>query len=231
MTAGNQLWKTSLIMVYSCFLRISMHVLWVTTQIEQGSWNNIEQAGWQTIGENGSISREWHMWREWPCDWWATLVTKDNTQADLDISKWQNRKSNIPQSYQWKRSIQDVKTRILADAGSDNILTIGKLAQKLWNVKAGEKKKQHFDTAKLQNPVTKREFTIMLKDSFSILQEEPDMIIHRFNKNMEIAGSKTIQGYRRVKKDQWISASTWTKSDKEKKQKIIMLTTKSPILK
>ena len=74
----------------------------------------------------------------------------------------------------WRRSLQDVKTRRLADAGSDHNLLIGKLALKLRKAKAGEKKKERFDTTKLQNPETKQQFTIALKKRFGILQEETD---------------------------------------------------------
>ncbi|KAI0240732.1 ATP-dependent translocase ABCB1 [Lamellibrachia satsuma] len=54
----------------------------------------------------------------------------------------------------WRRSLQDVKTRRLADAGSDHNLLIGKLALKLRKAKTGEKKKERLDTTKLQNPET-----------------------------------------------------------------------------
>ena len=40
----------------------------------------------------------------------------------------------------WRRSLQDVKTRRLADVGSDHNLLIGKLALKLRETKTGEKK-------------------------------------------------------------------------------------------
>ena len=61
------------------------------------------------------------------------------------------------------------KTSKQADAGSDHSLLIGKLVLKLRKAKAGEKKKQRFDTAKLHNPKTKQQFTIALKNSFCIL--------------------------------------------------------------
>ena len=54
----------------------------------------------------------------------------------------------------WRHSLQDVKTRRLADVGSDHNLLIGKLALKLRKAKTGEKKKERFDTTKLQNPET-----------------------------------------------------------------------------
>ena len=66
---------------------------------------------------------------------------------------------------QWRRSLQDVKARRLADVGNDHNLLMGKLALKLRNAKTGEKKKQRFDTAKLQNPETKQQFTNALKSS------------------------------------------------------------------
>ena len=109
----------------------------------------------------------------------------------------------------WRRSLQDVKTRRLADVGSDHNLLIGKLALKLRKAKTGEKKKERFDTTKLQNPETKQKFTIALKNSFGILQEETEMTIHSFNMAMELAG-KAVLGCRRAKKEQWMSAcNTW----------------------
>ena len=71
----------------------------------------------------------------------------------------------------------DVKTRRVADVGSDHNLLIGKLALKLRKAKTGEKKKERFDTTKLQNPETKQQFTIALKNSFGILQKETEMTI------------------------------------------------------
>ena len=117
-----------------------------------------------------------------------------------------------------------------ADVGSDHNLLIGKLALKLRKAKTGEKKKERFDTTKLQNPETKQQFIIALKNSFSILQEETEMTIHSFNMAMELAG-KAVLGYIRAKKEQWISTSTWDKIDQRKGIKKKLLTTKSPRLK
>ena len=54
----------------------------------------------------------------------------------------------------------------LADIGSDHNLLIGTLALKLRKAKTGDKKKQRFDTSKLQNPETNQQFTVALKNSF-----------------------------------------------------------------
>ena len=56
------------------------------------------------------------------------------------------------------------------------------------------------------------------------------MTIHSFNMAMELAG-KAVLGYRRAKKEQWISTSTWDKIDQRKGIKKKLLTTKSPRLK
>ena len=56
------------------------------------------------------------------------------------------------------------------------------------------------------------------------------MTIHSFNMAMELAG-KAVLGYRRAKKEQWISTSTWDKIDQRKGAKKKLLTTKSPRLK
>ena len=56
------------------------------------------------------------------------------------------------------------------------------------------------------------------------------MTIHSFNMAMELAG-KAVLGYRRAKKEQWISTSTWDKIDQRKGIKKKLLTIKSPRLK
>ena len=136
---------------------------------------------------------------------------------------------NVLVNGKWRRSLQDIKTRRLADVGSDHNLLIGKLALKMRKAKTGEKKKEHFDTTKLQNPETKQQFTIALKNSFCILQEETEMTIHSFNMAMELAG-KAVLGYRRAKKEQCISTSTWDKIDQRKGIKKKLLTTFKRIL-
>ena len=90
--------------------------------------------------------------------------------------------------------------------------------------------KQRVDTSKLQNLETKCQFTIALKNSFFILHEETEMTIHSFNMAMELAG-KAVLGYRRAKKEQWISTSTWDKIGQRKGIKQRLLATKSPRLK
>ena len=55
------------------------------------------------------------------------------------------------------------------------------------------------------------------------------MAIHSFNMAMELAG-KAVLGYKRAKKEQWISTSTWDKIDQRKGIKKKLLTTKSPRL-
>ena len=44
------------------------------------------------------------------------------------------------------------------------------------------------------------------------------MTIHSFNMAMELAG-KAVLGYRRAKKEQWISTSTWDKIDQKERNK------------
>ena len=56
------------------------------------------------------------------------------------------------------------------------------------------------------------------------------MTIHSFNTAMELAG-KAVLGYRRAKKEQWISTLTWDKIGQRKGIKKKLLTTKSPRLK
>ena len=53
------------------------------------------------------------------------------------------------------------------------------------------------------------------------------MTIHSFSTATELAG-KAVLGYRRAKKEQWISTSTWDKIGQRKGIKKKLLTTKSP---
>ena len=64
---------------------------------------------------------------------WISLDCRTVSQID-----------NILVNGKWRRSLQDVKTRRLADVGSDHNLLIGKLALKLSKAKTGVKKKQRF---------------------------------------------------------------------------------------
>ena len=56
------------------------------------------------------------------------------------------------------------------------------------------------------------------------------MTIHSLNMAMELAG-KAVLGYRRARKEQWISTSTWDKIGQMKGIKKMLLNTKSPRLK
>ena len=130
----------------------------------------------------------------------------------------------------WRHSLQDVKVRRLADVGSDHNLVIGKLALKLRKAKVGEQRQQRFDITKLQNPETKQKFKLALKNNFSLLQEETEMTIHKFNEAIKLAG-ENILGYRKSKKEEWISTATWDKIEQRKEIKKRLLSTKSPRLK
>ncbi|XP_064645936.1 craniofacial development protein 2-like [Lineus longissimus] len=129
----------------------------------------------------------------------------------------------------WKRSLQDVRVKRLADVGSDHHLLVAKLSLKLKKASNGSTRKNHFDIDKLQDPEIKRTFNITLRNRFQQLQDEQEMSIHAFNEAMQETG-KQILGFRKTKKEEWISAASWTKIDERKAIKKNLLSTKSPRL-
>ena len=121
----------------------------------------------------------------------------------------------------WKRSLQDVRVMRHADVGSDHNLVVGKLLLKLRNTKTGGNRKRRFDVVKLKDPEVRKEFSLALKNRFSILQDEATtttttaVSIEGFNKDMTQAAEETI-GYRKSTKSEWISNNTWKAIEERK---------------
>ena len=117
-----------------------------------------------------------------------------------------------------------------ADVGSDHYLIIAKVKLKLRKVRTGNKTRLRFDTEKLKDPATQHRFQISLQNRFRILQNEAEISILEFNQAMEETGKK-ILGYRRSKKEEWITQQTWSLIDERKEVKNKLLNAKSPRLK
>ena len=121
----------------------------------------------------------------------------------------------------WTRSIQDVKANRGADIGSDHVLVVASVSLKLRKTKRGEERQQRFDTAKLKNSNMEKALKLELNNRFHVLQEEQEMNIDSFNQVLTET-SKSLLGYRKKRKEEWIKTDTWKTIDewKETKKKI-----------
>ena len=126
----------------------------------------------------------------------------------------------------WRHSLLDVRVKRQADVGSDHNLVVAKLKLKLRKVRLGEEKKPRFDVDKLKNPETKKQFVLELKNRFQVLQNDTSISIDSFNKILSESGESTL-GFRKGKKREWISDSTWKEIEERKMLKKKLLSTKS----
>ena len=55
----------------------------------------------------------------------------------------------------------------------------------------------------------KEEFRLTLRNRFSILEDEAELIIEGFNRLMKETGEEVL-GFRKSKKTEWISEETWS---------------------
>ena len=81
------------------------------------------------------------------------------------------------------------------------------LSLKLRRARRGEERKLRFDIAKLRNPDVEKAFNLEVKNRVSTLQDEQELNIDSFNQALKEA-SRKILGYRRKKKEYWISLGT-----------------------
>ena len=130
----------------------------------------------------------------------------------------------------WRRSLQDVKAYRGADIGSDHVLVVASVSLKLRKTKRGEERQQRFDTAKLKNSNTEKAFKLELKNRFHVLQEEQEMNIDSFNQVLTET-SKSLLGYRKKRKEEWIKTDTWKTIDERKETKKKINDTKSQRIK
>ena len=118
----------------------------------------------------------------------------------------------------WRRSLQDVKGNREADIGSDHVLVVASVS--LRKPKRGEERQQRFYTAKLKNSNTEKSFKLELKNRFHVLQDEQEMNIDSFNQVLTET-SKSLLGYRKNRKEEWIKTDTWKTIDERKETKKI----------
>ena len=130
----------------------------------------------------------------------------------------------------WRGSLQDVKANRGADIGSDHMLVVASVSLKLRKTKRGEERQQRFDTAKLKNYNTEKAFKLELKNRFHVLQEEQEMNIDSFNQVLTET-SKSLLGYRKKRKEEWIKTDTWKTIDERKETKKKINGTKSQRIK
>ena len=115
----------------------------------------------------------------------------------------------------WRHSLLIVRVKRQADVESDHNLVVAKLKLKLRKVRLGVEKKPRFDVDKLKNPDTKKQFVLELKNCFQILQNDTSISIDSFNKILSESGESTL-GFRKGKKREWISDSTWKEIEERK---------------
>ena len=106
------------------------------------------------------------------------------------------------------------------------MLVVAPVSLKLRKTKRGEERQQRFDTAKLKNSNTEKAFKLELKNRFHILQEKQEMNIDSFNQVLTET-SKSLQGYRKKRKEEWIKTHTWKTIDERKETKKKINDTKS----
>ena len=100
------------------------------------------------------------------------------------------------------------------------------MSLKLRKTKRGEERQQRFDTAKLKNSNTEKAFKLELKNRFHVPQEEQEMNNDSFNQ-VVTETSKSLLGYRKNRKEEWIKTETWKTIDKRKETKNKINDTKS----
>ena len=130
----------------------------------------------------------------------------------------------------WRRSLQDVKARRGADVGSDHTLVIGTIALKLRRAKPTEKRQPRFGASKFRDSETCGKFQVEKRNRFTVLEDEQELDIAAFNKVLTDASDKVL-GYKKYKKEEWITGDTWKKIDERKERKKKLNQAKSQRLK
>lgn len=95
----------------------------------------------------------------------GTLFQQKNTHKPTWKSPDRAAESQIDHiiiNNRWRRSLNDVRVRRLADVGSDHHLLVAKLALKLRKVRYRACRKRHFDITRLNNPEVRKIFAISL---------------------------------------------------------------------
>ena len=74
-------------------------------------------------------------------------------------------------SKRWRSSLQDVRVKRGADAGSDHHLLLAKVRLRIAKVKKGETYRVRFEVSKLRDPEIRDMFKLTLHNRFEALQQ------------------------------------------------------------
>jgi endonuclease/exonuclease/phosphatase family metal-dependent hydrolase len=144
--------------------------------------------------------------------------------------KTESQIDHIAINAKWRRTLKDVRVKRQADVGSDHNLLVATLRLKLRKAKIGEERKRQYNSTALKDLNKRKEFHLTLKNRFSALAEESTPSIETFTQAIQQTGEKVL-GYRKKKKEEWLSTGTWDKIEERKEIKKRLLQVKSPRLK
>jgi endonuclease/exonuclease/phosphatase family metal-dependent hydrolase len=148
-------------------------------------------------------------------------------------SQHHNQIDHIMIRRKWRRSLQDVRTYKAMDNYSDHECVLGKFRVVLKRPAKGNNRTRAFNTAKLQDNHARKQFQLQLKNKFSAL----NMLLqknHPDDTDKEITSvfhgaAKECLGYRRAKKEEWISDKSWSLMDERGKLKVKSKTQKNSV--
>ena len=138
----------------------------------------------------------------------AAPSSHTGTSINSPDGRTQSQIDHIIINGKWRGSLQDVQVMRNADVGSDHNVLVAMMTLKLRNVKIGMARNQRPDVSKLQDTLIKQKFSIMLRNRFSILQDETALTVDDFNTAMMESPKETI-GYTDTCKYEWISSDIW----------------------
>ncbi|XP_075160302.1 uncharacterized protein LOC142233305 [Haematobia irritans] len=118
----------------------------------------------------------------------------------------ENQIDHIAISKNWRGSLLDVRNKRGADIFTDHHLLTATIRLKVAAIKKGSRGQKRFDTAKLENPTTKSDFTNAIRDAFNN-HSTNDTWTH--TKNILIKAAEEHIGYKTMTKKPWITDKTW----------------------
>ena len=145
-------------------------------------------------------------------------------------NRTRNQIDHIIINNKWKSSLLDVRTRRGADVASDHELLVAKIRIKLRKTKLGDSRMGKFNVQRLRNEDISQQFKIELTNKFQALQEEEEISLSEFNKEI-LEVSQQVLGPCKRTKEAWISEDSWKLIEERKRIKHKMLNSKSPRIK
>jgi len=118
-------------------------------------------------------------------------------------------------SKRWRSSLQDVRVKRGADAGSDHHLPLAKVRLKIAKVKKWETYRVRLEVSKRRDPEIRDMFKRMLQNRFEALQqliEEEELPVEEEWRQIEQGYVETCEkmlGRAKTNKKEWISKETW----------------------